>query len=229
MGFASGDKCVAACTVRIGDATGNGHDFAVVVRSKACCDEAAAVGCTLHHNGGVGESRDDAVASHEIDFFDMGAREMLCQESALSGHLCRALTMRWRVNLVQSVRQHADGLHACCQARAVGVDVCAVGQSADDDAAWRKAGNAFHQSLAERLPVGCNLARADDGDHVGCVEIGCAAIEQMEWPVAASHEAMGIAFLTTDEYFDIVGIAKRQLLLSTRSGCGDDTRQQGLS
>ena len=115
---------------------GEGKDVASIVLRQVCCNKAAALFGTLHNNGCVGKTSNNAVASNEVHLVGVGARHKLGSQSALVKHLGSRLPVSGRVEIVQSVSQNAHRLHTVLQCSPVRVDVHAVCQTANDDGVW---------------------------------------------------------------------------------------------
>ena len=116
--------------------------------------------------------------------------------------------MEGGVDGVEPVGKHADGLHTLFESGAVGADVDAVGQSADDYHVGCELSQVGHETACELLSVGCRLPSSDDVDHPRCIQVGRAAIVEHERGVVAVAEALRIVGRGEKERGDMVSLVE---------------------
>ena len=94
--------------------------------------------------------------------------------------------MRRRVEPIQAVREHTHGRQIRRQGLPVRVHVDAVSQSAQDEHIRRKVGQISTEVAAKVLAVFRNVACADHGHDILCIQIGRSAIKQIRRRIVTS-------------------------------------------
>ena len=94
--------------------------------------------------------------------------------------------MRRRVEPIQAVREHTNGRQVRRQGLPVRVHVDAVSQSAQDEHIRRKVGQILTKVTAKILAILRNVARADHGHDIFCIQISRSAIKQIRRRIITS-------------------------------------------
>ena len=101
--------------------------------------------------------------------------------------------------------QHAHGVEARGQCLAVGTDVDAVGQSADDEHLGAQLPQVGDEAAHQVLPVGGAVARAHDVDDARLVQVGIAFIIEHEGRVGHTRAAAADSRLVVEgQRLDVV-------------------------
>ena len=137
-------------------------------------------------------ARHDAVAPHEVALVGVGARGVFREQCAASfNHLpCRVAVHR-RIDAVEAVGQHADGVCAAVHGRAVRHDVHAVGEAAHNQHVRHEAFQFGAKLAAHQSPVFRDMARAHYRHDVLPVQIGVAFLVEQGRGVGAVAQQKG--------------------------------------
>ena len=94
--------------------------------------------------------------------------------------------MRRRVEPIQAVREHTHRRQIGRQGLPMRVHVDAISQSAQDEHIRRKVGQILTEVTAKVLAILRNVARADHGHDILCIQIGRSAIKQIRRRIITS-------------------------------------------
>ena len=122
----------------------------------------------------------------------------------MADHLGGGVTVGGRVDLVQAMSQHADGVVALLEGMTVGADVYAVGQSADDEHLWTELSQVAEEASHEVLTIGGAVAGAYDVEDIALIEIGSALIVQDDWSIWTLGQALGVVGVAQCQGADVV-------------------------
>ena len=103
------------------------------------------------------------------------------------------------VYLVESVSQHAHGLVAVGQRLPVGINIDAVGQTADDEHLGTLLTEVGNEAPYEVLPVDGAVAGADDVDDTALVEVGRPHIIEDDGRINALLHALWVCVVAKAE------------------------------
>ena len=120
-----------------------------------------------------------------------------------------------------TVSQHAHGLVALLQGIAVGVDIDAVGQTANDEHLGAQRLQIFNEPTHEIVAIGRAVACAYDADDALLVEIGGATVEEHERCVAAFAQPLRVLRVGQGERFDAIALVVSHLSLCPGQGFVD--------
>ena len=200
------DETVATVAAVVGDAPGEGEDVASVVEGDGCGDERATFLLALRHKDGIGQTCDDAVAGEEVAAFERSAGGIFGEKTAtLLNHLFGYATVVVGVDAVEAVSDHAEGRDAIFEGCLMRLDVDAQGQSADDDDVGERFMQFLHETMDDVATILRALACADNADDMFGLEVDIAELEEDCGGIGTTEEALGVAFLSIDEWLDVVG------------------------
>lgn len=212
-------QLVATLAVFGSHGTGKGKRVTVVVARQPGRNESAAPCRALYEDAGVTHARYDTVAAHEVGLVGVGAGGIFGEQSAVCGHFVGCVAVGRRIERVEAVSQYAHRRQAVVERLSVGVDVNAVGQSADDERVGTEPLQVGHETADEILSVGRAVAGAHDADHVACVEVCRAPIVESQRRVGALQQPSGVAFVFRREYFHVVLFGPSQLFVHPSPHC----------
>lgn len=216
-GTVGGDEVVGASGVGIGDASGEGEDFALVGGGNGGGDEGATFLGSLHNDRSIAEGGNDAVACGEESRVDGGAGGIFGDEgtAGLEDSFGQG-TVLGRVDLVEAMSEDGNSGQLVLEGSGVGGGVDAVGQSADyRGVVWFEFAD---ETVGIVAAVGSGAAGADNGHCAFGVEVGAAEdIEQGRTVVGfGAVEALGIVGRGEEERSDMVLLAEAEFFLGTR-------------
>ena len=169
---------VAALAVRGAHGTRERKHIAVIFLSDACGDKATALRRTLHKDGGVAQTRRDAVAPHEVDLVGLRVGHILGDKPTMRHHLVGRVAMALRIEGVEAMGQHRHRVHLVGQGIAVCMNVDPIGQSAHNERIGTAPPQVGHKTPDQVLAIGRAVARANNIDDPPGVEVGRSPIEQ---------------------------------------------------
>ena len=116
-------QVVASLRINVADAARKGKHVAMVLTRQTGGDQSSAMLGRLHQHTGIRHASHDAVAPHEVHLVGIGSCHVLGEQSTLRKHFHGCFTVARRIQLVESVGQHAHCREAVVQRLTVRLDI----------------------------------------------------------------------------------------------------------
>ena len=113
----------------------------------------------------------------------------------MTDHLGCCLTVVTGIDGVQPVGQNANGVHAARQRLAVGADVDAIGQSADDEHVGTELAQTTDETTGKVLAIGRAATGADDADDALTVQVTVAFIVEDDGRIVTLAQTGGVVLV----------------------------------
>ena len=118
----------------------------------------------------------DSVAANEIAFVQRCLADIFCQQTSLTGHGGRGGAVALGIDGVQTMGKDAYSVHALLQCLLMGMDIHAIGQTADDKCVGAGKGEFLDEITYEVLAVLRAFPCTDYADDLLAVQLGIAKI-----------------------------------------------------
>lgn len=162
--FLAPDEEVASERGVIGGSSGEGKQFAIIIKRIAGSTETSAFLFALNDDDGIRHAGDDAVTLEEVRRERSRALRIFGDESSVLHGGIGFAEMLIRVHQVQAVGEDHDGRHAELESGSMRRYIDAIGTSGNDSKGIELRGEVAHEVTGEFLSAFGRPSSADDSD-----------------------------------------------------------------
>ena len=189
------DKIITASTIGCPYGSGKSIDIAAIFFGDTRGDESTAFSSTLYEDRGITDTCRDAIPAHEIQAVGFAVRHILREEASMVYHRVGNVAMGWRIEGVKTVCQYGYGIETIVERSTVGMDIDAIGQSADNKDIGAERPKVGNEMANQVLSIARTMARAHDIDDMSPVKVGVTLVEEHQRSVSSLLETVGVGII----------------------------------